>query len=339
MDNQIIDFRDKIDERSIKILKSTIIAKVKEFRVRNILVSLKYFESIDNPKIMILFIKELETMAIKMKISIDFIDYSEELFAVLKTFTLNTGIQLFKNIDVATLFIKVGAFKEETKVLVFDPNDENGKKLYFDLCKYGYTIDRAHSMQEFLDGINSESYEIVVSRTFLNKRVEKVTAAKSTLSLSKKLIMNLPVFMSKSAETLKSFTGLETEKIAHSIKDFDMSIDEKSISAVMPFKGDLEGYFTLVFPRGVAIVALEALLGETIRPDDTATLKDGVGEFCNIITGATKTEFDLKGIKVVFELPQTYTSLTETQKRIGTNNGVWMDMQLSEKLFYMFVTK
>ena len=197
-----------------------------------------------------------------------------------KTYTKNTGINLYKNKEVATVFIVLGAFKEDTKVLVFDENEDTSKQLYFDLCKHGYAIERAQNMKEFLSGINNELYDIVVSRTFLNKRVAKVEVTKNTLSLSKKLIMNLPIFMNKSAETLKSFTGLEAEKVAHSIKDFDMNIDPKSISAVMPFKGDLEGYFTLVFPRSIAITALEALLGEKILENDTATLTDGVGEFC-----------------------------------------------------------
>ena len=135
----------------------------------------------------------------------------------------------------ATLFIKIGAFKEDTKVLVFDENEENSKKIYFDLCKYGYIIDRAQNMKEFLSGINDESYDIVVSRTFLNKQEEKKSAIKNTLSLSKKVIVNLPVFMNKAAETLVSFTGLEAEKVSHSIKKFDTTKDENSICAVMQF--------------------------------------------------------------------------------------------------------
>ena len=339
MDKEIVDFRDKIDEKTLKLLMSTIVAKVQLQKMKNILVSLKSCQYKENPRSISLLVNEINKLALEMKISIDFIDYSEELFAILKKFTLDTGIMLYKNKDVATLFITIDAFKEDTKVLVFDENEETSKQLYFDLCKHGYIIERAQSMKDFLSGINDESFDIIVSRTFLNKKIEKESGVKNTLTLSKKVIMNLPIFMNKSAETLVSFTGLEAQKVSHSIKKFDTSIDEKSINAVMEFKGDLEGYFTLVFPRDIAIVALEALLGEKIKLDDTDTLTDGVGEFCNIITGAAKTEFDSKGIKVIFELPKTYTSLQDTQKHIGNNNGVWMDMQLSDKPFYMFITK
>jgi CheY-specific phosphatase CheX len=339
INKQIIEFKNTIDENSIRTLKSSILKIVNEQKNANVFISLKSFTDIHNSKTLTLMIKELEKVSLRIGITIDFIDYAEELFVILKKHTANTGINLYKNKEVAILFVMVGAFKEDTKVLVFDENEQNSKKLYFDLCTHGYVIERAQNMKEFLSGINSESYDIIVSRTFLNKRVIKTTITKNTLSLSKKLIMNLPIFMNKAAETLVSFTGLEASKVSHSIKSFDTVSNPKSISAVMPFKGDIEGYFTLVFPRAIAIIALESLLGEKVEENDTATLTDGVGEFCNIITGAAKTEFDSKDIKVVFDLPKTYASLNETKKHIGTNNGVWMDMQLSGQPFYMFITK
>lgn len=339
MDHSIIDFKDTIDENSIKKLKRDIITKVQVQKIANILISLTSFRYLNNLKSLTLLINELEKIAQKIGAAIDFINYSEGLFSILKKITLGTGIKLYKNQDIATLFIKLGAFKDETKVLVFDEDEVNSKKLYFDLCKHGYLIDRAKNMKEFLSGINDDSYDIIVSRTMLNKRSEQKTVNKNTLTISKKVIINLPIFMNKAAETLVSFTGLEAKKISHSIKQFDTTKDTNSICAVMQFTGDLEGYFTLVFPRKIAVTALESLLGEKIKEDDTATLTDGVGEFCNIITGAAKTEFDSKNIKVVFALPKTYPSLNDTHQHVGNNNGVWMDMNLSGQAFYMFITK
>jgi CheY-specific phosphatase CheX len=335
----IIEFKDTIDENSIRLLKSNILTKSKDHKGVNVLISLKYFKDSKNPKLLDLFINELEKVSLKMGIDIDFIDYSTELFLILKKHTLDTGIKLYKDENVAVLFTTIGAFPEDTKVLVYDTNEEYSKKLYFDLCKHGYVIERVQTKEELSIVNNDSSLTIIVSNTFLNERVAKVTKPKATLSLSKTLIMNLPIFMNKAAETLVSFTGLEAQKVAHSIKNFDLTVDDKSISSVMAFKGDIEGYFTLVFPRDISIIALESLFGEKVQEDDTATLTDGVGEFCNIITGAAKTEFDTKDIKVIFELPKTYTSLIETQKHIGSNNGVWMDMELSGKPFYMFITK
>jgi len=335
----VIEFTDAVDESSIKLLKNKILIKSKENKGIGILISLEFFQNMENPKLLDLFINEIEKVSIKINTTIDFIDYSEELFNILKKHTKDTGINLYKDKNVATLLKTTGSFPDDTKVLVFDTDVENSKKLYFDLCKHGYVIERAQNEEEFIKGASDTSFNIIVTRTFLNKRLVKEAVAKPTLTLSKKLIVNLPIFMNKAAETLVSFTGLEANKVSHSIKQFDAQVDTNSVSAVMIFKGDIEGFFTLVFPKDITVTALEALFGEKVDENDTATLTDGVAEFCNIITGATKTEFDSKDIKVIFELPKTYTSLDEIEKIIGSNNGVWMDMQLSGKPFYMFITK
>ena len=338
MNQDVISFNNTINEYSINTIKTKILTQIENKRVADFFISLKDFKNSDIREIIYL-VDEIEKFSIVKGISIGFIDYSEEVFHLLKKCTQNTGIQLYKNKDVAMLFKSIDVFKEDTKVLVYDEDEINSKKLYFNLCKHGFVIDRAQDMKEFLDGINSDTYDVVVSRTSLNERTVKAKESVKKLSLSKKLIINLPVFMNKAAETLVSFTGLEAQKKSHSIKKFDTTLEKDCICAVMPFNGDIEGFFTLIFPKKIAMVALEALLGEKINENDNATLTDGVGEFCNIITGSAKTEFDTKDIKVVFELPQTYISLDDTQKHIGTNNGVWMDMELSGEPFYMFITK
>ena len=336
IDQMVVDFKGSLNEKSIRDLKIAIFHKVQNEKRATVLVSLKSLECKKNIPMINLLIREIEKTSIKLAIRIYFIEYTEELFVILKRITLDTGISLYKNKDIAALFIISRAFKEETKVLVYDEDEHLSKKLYFNLCTYGYSIERAHTMEEFLSAINDELYEIVVSRTQLNKRVVQ---APKKLTLSKNLIINLPVFMNKAAETLMTFTGLEAHKITHKIQEFDTTIEDDGICAIMAFSGDIEGYFTLVFPRDIASIALESLLGEKISTEDTDTLTDGVGEFCNIITGTVKTELDSKDIKVLFKLPQTYTSLLSIQEQIGFNNGVWMNMELSNKPFYMFITK
>jgi len=336
IDQMIIDFKTELNEKSIRDLKIAIFHKVQNEKRAMVLISLKALDCKKNLPMLNLLIKEIEKTSIKLNVRIHFIEYTEELFLLLKRITLDTGISLYKNSEIAALFLISRAFEENTKVLVYDEDEKLSKKLYFNLCTYGYSIERAHTMEEFLSAINDDLYELVVSRTQLNKRVLQ---GQQKISLSKELIINLPVFMNKAAETLVSFTGLEAKKITHRIQEFDTTIDDDGICAVMGFSGNLEGYFTLVFPRDIASIALESLLGEKISTEDTDTLTDGVGEFCNIITGSVKTELDLKGIKILFELPETYTSLPLAQKKIGLNNGVWMDMELSNKPFYMFITK
>ena len=344
IDNGIVDFRDSIDEKSVKVLLSTITAKVQLQQMKHALVSLTLCQYKDNLESIAYLAKAISAFALKTKIIIDFIDYSEGLFIMLKKYTVNSGINLYKNKDVAALFMHIGTFKDDTKVLVFDSNEEVSKKLYFDLCKYGYMIERTQDEKEYLSKLEDDSFDVIVTNTFLNEKndgkaqsTKKVGAAK--LNLSKDVIKNLPVFMNKASETLVSFTGLESHKVSHEIKKFEEKIDPKSIASLMHFNGDLAGCFTLVFPREIAVTALESLLGEKVQENDSETLTDGVGEFCNIITGATKTEFDNQGIKVVFELPKTFASLKDAKKQISTENGVWIDMELSGQPFYMFITK
>ncbi|MGB3751343.1 MAG: chemotaxis protein CheX [Arcobacteraceae bacterium] len=336
IDQMVVDFKGELNEKSIRDLKVAIFHNVQDERKATILVSFKALECKKNLTIIKLLIREIEKVSIKLAVRIYFLEYSEELFTILKKATLNTGISLYKNKDVAALFLIARAFQEDIKVLVYDEDEYSSKKLYFNLCAYGYAIERAPDMETFLAAINDESFDIIVSRTQVNKRVVK---EQKTLSLSKNLIVNLPIFMNKAAETLMTFTGLEAHKITHKIQEFDTTIEDDGICAIMTFSGDIEGFFTLVFPRDIASIALETLLGEKISTDDTDTLTDGVGEFCNIITGTVKTELDSKNIKVLFELPKTYTSLLSIQEHIGFNNGVWMDMELSNKPFYMFITK
>jgi len=342
MENQIIlNFTGEIDNNNIKALESAILSKKEDIKIQEkkmILVSLKdlaYKNNLNNLKLMI---NKIDQFTTSMDILLGFIDYSTELYSVLKEMSKNTKVKLFKTEEIARIFLEPKSFKKDTSVLVFDEDEKNSKQLYFVLSKNGYNLVRAKTMEEFLEAIKNENYDVIVTKTLLNE-ISEEQAIKTKLSLSKNVIMNLPIFMNKAAETLCSFTGLEAKKVSHSIKNFDITLKKNTISAVMPFKGDLEGYFTLVFPSDIAITALEALLGETVKEEDTETLRDGVGEFCNIITGSAKTEFDTKGIKVLFDLPKTYTSLVDTQNHIGKNNGVWMDMELSGKPFYMFITK
>jgi CheY-specific phosphatase CheX len=335
----VVNFIGVIQERNIRLLTSSIIMKqdiIKEEGIKAVLVSLKGLVYEDNIKYLTIMVNELNKLSRQIGVPICFIDYTVELFKTLKKVTKHTKVELFKDKSVASLFLDPKAFKETMYVLVYDDDDENSKQLSSELSKYGYTVIRAKDAKDFQERIAEKAHNIVITHSALARTG---SSSKGILALSKKLIVNLPVFMDTAVETLVTFTGLKAQKSAHSIKGFDTNIDADNICSVMKFTGDLDGYFTLVFPKDIAIIALESLLGEKVEQSDIDTLKDGVGEFCNIITGSVKTAFDKKDIKVMFDLPKTYTSLKDTQVCIGQNNGVWIDMQLAEKSFYMFITK
>lgn len=337
-----VNFIGVVEERNARLMQSLIVSKLemyKEQKIEAVLVSFKSAVYKEDSKALVSLVKILDALAKSTGLYIAIIDYDIELFKILKRVTKDTKVKLFKNTDVATLFLDPKLYKKSICVLLYDEDELNSKELTSELSKYGYSVIRAKDAKEFQERVAEKAHDIIITQSALNEKIKNVTDGQSKLLLSKKLIVNLPVFMDTAVETLVSFTGLQAQKSAHSIKGFDTSIDEDNICAVMRFKGDLDGYFTLVFPKSLAIITLESLLGEKISDNDMDTLRDGVGEFCNIITGSTKTAFDKKDIKILFDLPKTYNSLKATQGHIGANNGVWIDMQLADKPFYMFITK
>ncbi|MBC8237253.1 MAG: chemotaxis protein CheX [Helicobacteraceae bacterium] len=284
-------------------------------------------------------VKQLTLFSKKLNIEIGLTDYSIPLYTLLKSLTKNTKLNLFKNYNSARLFLDAKLFKEGMRVLVYDEDTENSKELSKKLSLYGYAVVLAKDFNHLKELSQEKHYDIVITNSTLNNGVSNAGVQKSALSLSKNLISNLPLFMDTAVETLISFTGLEAKKSAHSIRNFDTNLSTETICSVMRFHEALEGSFILIFPKDIAIIAIESLLGETVAEDDMDTIMDGVSEFCNIITGSIKTALSMQNIKVLFDLPKTFPSLESTLKDIGDNNGIWIDMQLDGKPFFMFITK
>ena len=338
----VVNFMGVVEERNTRLMQTLIVSKLemyKEQKMKSVLVSFKTAVYKGDTKCLVSLVKMLDSLAKCTALGVAIIDYDIELYKILKKVAKGTKVKLFKNTDVATLFLDPKVYKRSIVILLYDEDESNSKELSSELSKYGYSVIRAKNSKEFQERINEKAHDVIITQSALNEKMSNAINLKSKLLLSKKLIINLPVFMDTAVETLVSFTGLNAQKSAHSIKGFDTSIDSDNICAVMNFKGDLEGSFILVFPKSLAIITLESLLGEKISEDDMDTLRDGVGEFCNIITGSIKTAFNKKEMKLLFELPKTYISLKATQSQIGQNNGVWIDMQLADKPFYMFITK
>ena len=59
----------------------------------------------------------------------------------------------------------------------------------------------------------------------------------------------------------------------------------------------------------------------------------------NMTTGSAKTKLSIKSIRVIFDLPKTFTTLVPLIATISEENGIWIDMQLDDNPFYMFITK
>ncbi|NOX15431.1 MAG: chemotaxis protein CheX [Epsilonproteobacteria bacterium] len=303
-------------------------------KINGIFISFKNLVYSD-PKELAIFIKQLRSHKV-YDTMIGIYDYDMQTYKILRTIIKNTNIKLFHNIDTIKLFLDPKSFKKTLPVLVFDENEENTKTLMHALSELGYSVTKADSKEEYEKLLRSEKYKFGVIQSFINGSLKPKTNNKPTLFLSKKLILNLPIFMDTAVEILVTYTGLKAQKISHKITTFNNDLQSDMVCALMKFKGDLSGSFILIFPKETAIKALEAMLAEKINPKDSEAIMDGVGEFCNSITGSTKTYLSQKNIKVLFELPRTYNSLNQLYTVIN-NSGIWINMQLDQKPFYMFI--
>ncbi|AFL67865.1 chemotaxis protein CheX [Sulfurospirillum barnesii] len=340
----IFHYNETILENRNTVLCNTIVgqyASFKERGIKGIFISLKnapYSPLVKEDPHLGNLVKQLEKVSHKIDIPIAIGDYKKDVFAYLKHLSTTTSLKLFQNIHIALLFFNPSTVKKELDVLIYDEDKENANKITRELSKLGYSIVQANDAEEFRIKASAKKYDMTITHTVINHAKEN-TSQTASLGLSKQLIINLPVFIDTAVNSLVTMTGLEAQKIKHEIRPFNEKIPPQTIIAAMKFKGDISGIFFLIFPKELALIALEAMLGEAVSSDDTAGIVDGVAEFCNIITGAAKVIFSNKNLKVLFELPKTYLSLQVALSDTLGSNGVWIDMQLDEKPFYMFITK
>jgi CheY-specific phosphatase CheX len=338
----IIDYNGMFEEHRNNLLVNSILSlrdDVAERRARGVLVSLKHAQASGRGGQLRHLTEKLDGLSRQCKVPIGYVDYDTALYPVLRSLTGKTRLKLFKNFSAARLFLDPKAFRQGLEVLVYDEDEENARTLGRELGRFGYRVVMARNAEEYAHLSAENRYEIILTQSSLNASVRGEKPNTPLLKLSKELIANLPLFMDTAVETLVSMTGLEAQKSSHTIRRFAQQFETQTLCAVMRFSGDIEGVFVLVFPIELACTAIEAILGEAVTADDLETLGDGVGEFCNIITGSSKALLSDKDVKVVFELPKTHHSLETTLEEIGGNNGVWIDMQLDGRPFYMFITR
>ncbi len=337
----LFNYDDIIEENRNNVVYNTLVSLnpiLQEKECKGIFISLKDSLRIQNNPHLEHLVKQMDKLSLKLKIPVALGDYRRETFSYLKKISAPTQVKLFQNINAATLFLNPRFFRKQLSVLLFDEDEANADKLSAELLKLGYSVTHTKTIDEFKAKASAKVYDMTITQNSLNLAKSSL-ATQPSLALSKELILNLPVFIDTAVDSLVTITGLEAQKIKHTVREFDRQLDSNILIASMKFKGDISGNFFLVFPRSLAQTALEAMLGESIDSDDTSALIDGIAELCNIITGGAKTTFSSKKIKVLFELPKTYLSLQLALKDASEGNGIWIEMQLQNKPFYMFVTK
>jgi len=267
-------------------------------------------------------------------------EFTTKQYDFLKADTKDTSLKLFNTFGLAQLFFNTKNYKKQLKVLMFDDgeNEEELDKQASFLTRFEHNILYTKDMAEFREKISDPNVDYSVSQTRINLISDKTTTVvPAKFNLSKKLITNLPVFIDTAVDDLETMTGMKAQKISHSISIFNQDIEKDVVSSIMQFKGDIEGKFVLIFPKEIALIAIESMLGEKLNEKDNEAIADGVAEFCNIITGGAKTRFSKSNIKVLFELPRTYGTISATNNAIPQNNGIWINMELEQKPFYMYI--
>ncbi|WP_024953801.1 chemotaxis protein CheX [Sulfurospirillum arcachonense] len=341
--NKILYFtyEGKMIERNSKLLLQEIYAmqiNIEERKLRGIFISLQNVPyDLNNLKNFLLLLQKVTT-ALEVPVCLG--EYDSALYQILKKETKSTYIKLFKTFDLAILFLNTQDFKKKLKILMYDdPKDEEElDKQAALLTRFEHNIVYTKDKEEFQKKINDKNIDFAISQTKINLDKEKKEKSKAAFSLSKALVSNLPIFIDTAVENLEMLTGLTAKKTSHLISPFNKDIPNNSICAIMQFKGAIIGKFVLIFPKEVALLSIEAMLGEKLNPNDLEGISDGIGEFCNIITGGAKTKLSQKDIKVLFELPRTYTTITSTINSLSDNSGIWINMDLEGKPFYMYIT-
>lgn len=336
----IISFTNSMRGNNIKLFSNTMQSyksDIAEKSIKGVFIDISSVVGEANIKDdLALLVKHIVSLNKKLDVRIAIGEYSVKIYKILRALTKNTSILLFKNLNVAKLFFTPKSFKKELRILIFDEEEDNMDKLGKELARFGYTAVRAKDPADFQDQARQHKNDILITCSSLNQSCNANASKK--LCITRKLVENLPVFMDSAVETMVMLTGLHAKKNFHSIKQFKPYSTRDIVVAMMSFKGDLNGKFILIFPRKLALIAIGAMLGEKIDGESVGEILDGVGEFCNIITGSAKSTLQRKNVKVVFDLPKAYTSIQAVSAIVGQSNGLWIDMQLEDRPFYMFIS-
>ncbi|MDD3323799.1 MAG: chemotaxis protein CheX [Sulfurospirillaceae bacterium] len=323
LSNLIMSFKDTIEARKLK----------------GVFVSLKSISLKDKTLELSKLTSTLDKISLDLNTQIIIGDYSKEVFEILKSLTKKTQLKLFQNIDSATLFLNPKSFKTVQKVLLFDEDNENCDKISSELRKINCIIVYAKNLEDFKQKAQDKSHTITLTQNAINLKKSEFQETHKSLSLTKEVILNLPIFVDIAVETLTMVTSKNASKLNHEIRKFNENLPQDCVSSIMCFKGDLQGCFILLFPRQSALFATSAMLNEKVDNASINSAMDAIGELCNIITGSVKAKLSDKNIKVIFELPKTFASLQSAMLNIPQNNGIWITMNLENNPFYIFIAK
>ncbi len=307
-------------------------------RKQSVMITLKKCGSSAEPKEIQKLFNSLEEACQHIGHKIALIDYSKPLYDKLRHHLHSQCVLLLESKEIATLLLEPEKSAKPMNVLLFEPDPILAKEYIKQLRANGHKVSHVTTTQEFQDRRMDSDINMTITKSHLPVKKSATPAGK--LQVSKQLIANLPLFINTSVETLMTLTQLNASKSAHGVGTMHSPISPKPYCSVMEFKGDLKGSFYLIFPKPIAIKALAALIGSEDENEEYSQeeILDGVGEFCNIITGSIKRDLQEREINVIFELPKTYTSVEESSQDYNTRQGIWIDMELEGSPFNLFIS-
>lgn len=324
-------------KNTVNVIKN--ILDVAQKDTKGILVSLQKCGSYAKDEEVDAFGKSMHELQESTKVDIALIDYSPALFERIKHISNTHAIKLLNSAEAARLFLNPKSLKEELKILLYEPDKVACGKIKKALEGSKYKLYVANDNQSYKNITQLEKIDITISQTMLTTKEMSKQSEGKHLKLSKELVSNLPLFIDTAVETLMTLTALDAQKSKHGIGHFKSTFDDTPLAALMKFSGPFTGTFFLIFPKSIACKTLAAMMGEEVDPEDTEALKDGVGEFCNIITGSIKNKLQGKDLFMTFELPQTYGNVKEIAKTLEEEEGIWIDMLLEKDPFYIFISQ
>ncbi len=339
-----------IDQESAKKFVNTINLNyiiMRNLEIEALVFSLKAVKKCSGTGLNVLY-EKLSKLEKDLKIKVGFVDYSDDVFKILKSVVKGSRVGLFDKTEVLHLFMDKLHLKKGDTVLIFEDEKIEKEKLLAEIISMGYFTIAPNSLDDYNKKLAQKSSYVVAMRNIYypyygesskeSLGTEKIKEANldGVKKLTKNLIQELSIFVNSTIETFESMINIKATKVDSKILIFDIE-DNSLMASYINFDGKIDGIIVLLFPKEFAKKAYEALFFE--ESEDENELKDAMKEFANIIGGRAKALLEEKNIHVNISLPKSYSSLAEIKPSIDKKQGVKVTFTLDNLPLYFFLTR
>ena len=211
------------------------------------------------------------------------------------------------------------------------------------ICFAGLSIEKLpHTFKENMEDAGILFFEQLDDILHDKKILEELTGStavniKLKRKINKTTVAELPSFIDATVAIIEMMTNAKALKEAVNIQE--IIIEEKSdlIASSIGFYGEVDGMLILVFPKEIAKITCELLIGE--KTDDEELILDTLSELVNIVGGKMKTLLADEGVSINITLPRTYKKISNLLENTKGRKGVQVDLAFNEKKFLFFLTR